>query len=391
LASLEVFLAPLDGDTPSGTELRNDPRFLAIERLLEPGSREVRTESPGAQPSTTSNVDWQAIIAQAEDLAGSGRDLRLLVVVTRALANRDGIDPDKGYLGYAGLAAGLDMMARNVTAFWDSLHPALREASSPREAGLRRLNALMQLENDDHGLLGDLEMNAVIEARGLGVVTGADLAAGALSENDVRRESPSGLGAAEEAKIVAAHEARVHRVEAATRALATEHPDTFEALRASCSAARAALDGLVAAVNDKLGLGPGEGLRFVDLPKFLDRVGATLEAARAHVAAETAEVTDAAAPGPVASGGVVAHGSPNATPGRSLNGAGINSREDVERALDMIIAFYERTEPASPIPHLARRMRRMVPMDFMELMEEIAPGGLKEFRSVAGVPEDKRK
>ncbi|MBU2961462.1 hypothetical protein KO516_11670, partial [Citreicella sp. C3M06] len=69
----------------------------------------------------------------------------------------------------------------------------------------------------------------------------------------------------------------------------------------------------------------------------------------------------------------------------------IRNRADVETALDRIIAFYERTEPSSPLPHLARRMRRMVMMDFLELMEEVAPSGLKEFRSVAGVEDGKKK
>jgi type VI secretion system protein ImpA len=51
----------------------------------------------------------------------------------------------------------------------------------------------------------------------------------------------------------------------------------------------------------------------------------------------------------------------------------------------------DRTEPASPIPLLARRMRRMVPMDFLELMEEVAPSGMKEFKSVAGMEDAKKK
>ena len=33
----------------------------------------------------------------------------------------------------------------------------------------------------------------------------------------------------------------------------------------------------------------------------------------------------------------------------------------------------------------------MVPMNFMQLMEEIAPSGMKEFRNVAGVFEEKPK
>ena len=43
--------------------------------------------------------------------------------------------------------------------------------------------------------------------------------------------------------------------------------------------------------------------------------------------------------------------------------------------LARIIEFYDRTEPASPVPFLARRMLRMVPMDFLQLMEELAPSG----------------
>jgi type VI secretion system protein ImpA len=32
----------------------------------------------------------------------------------------------------------------------------------------------------------------------------------------------------------------------------------------------------------------------------------------------------------------------------------------------------------------------MVPMDFIQLMEDLAPSGLKEFRLLAGVPENKK-
>ena len=67
----------------------------------------------------------------------------------------------------------------------------------------------------------------------------------------------------------------------------------------------------------------------------------------------------------------------------------LSTREEVVACLDRIIEFYDRTEPASPVPFLARRMRRMVPMDFLELMEDLAPSGLKEFRSLAGLDRQK--
>lgn len=68
----------------------------------------------------------------------------------------------------------------------------------------------------------------------------------------------------------------------------------------------------------------------------------------------------------------------------------LSNRAEVMACLDRIIEFYDRTEPASPVPYLARRMRRMVPMDFLELMEDLAPSGLKEFRSLAGLSDDRK-
>ena len=68
----------------------------------------------------------------------------------------------------------------------------------------------------------------------------------------------------------------------------------------------------------------------------------------------------------------------------------ISSRDDVVKCLDLVVAFYDRTEPSSPIPHLARRVRRMVHMDFVELMEDLAPSGLKEFRLLAGIQDPKK-
>ena len=90
----------------------------------------------------------------------------------------------------------------------------------------------------------------------------------------------------------------------------------------------------------------------------------------------------------------VAASDPEGAPAAATNGAvpgTITSRNDVIRHLDLIIEFYERTEPSSPIPHLAHRMRRMVPMDFMQLMEEIAPSGMKEFKNATGVNDVKAK
>lgn len=378
---IAAFIAAIDPASPSGADLRNDARFHSLENRLEVASRPSRLRLIEGGSTGAVDLNWTELLEDAAALAQSGRDLRLLVIVARLLTNDRGL---------AGLAAGLDLLTQTVTQYWDSLHPALRDAATKREAALRRINALYQLENPDGGVLGDLEFTTLLAPRGLGPVTGGDLAAGSLTRNAYSVEAPKGLGDKELAALLDKHEARLNRVTVACRATAAERPDEMATLKADLDSARAGLAALEAALAPHV-TENGVAVRFDSLGKMLARIGQTLEAggdtaaappAMTEVSAMPADPTplraaNGAAPGPTAHQSV-------ALPGQ------LHTRRDVERCLDLVIDFYERTEPSSPIPHLARRMRKMVPMNFMQLMEEIAPSGLKEFRGVAGVFEDKK-
>ncbi len=374
---LEPFLVPVADGNASGTELRNDPRFHAVERLMEPAARSPRLDNVKAGGTGSVNIDWSHIIGQSADLAQTGRDIRLLVIVVRALANADGFD---------GLAQGLGLLTSTIERYWDSVHPTLRESPSPREAATRRINSLFQLENADNGLLCDLEFMIVMTPRGLGAITVGDLCAAGMTRNQVQTEMPSGLGEKEIAERMAQHEARANRVTAACRAQAIERADDMATLVRSVEAARAALAALETALSARVAEN-GVGVRFKEFDKLLSRalvplVAAQTQAAPGTPAPEVIAMAEPSAPAPTTNG---VHPAPAAggIPGT------VNSRRDVERCLDMIIDFYERTEPSSPIPHLARRMRKMVPMNFLQLMEEIAPSGMKEFKNVAGVDDKK--
>lgn len=374
------FLASLDASAPSGVDLRNDARFHALENRLEAASRPARLKLVEQGGTGAVELDWAELVADAETLAQSGRDLRLLVIVTRIWVNESGLE---------GLAEGLKLLTQTVEQYWDSVHPALRPSASKREAALRRTNALYQLENVDGGALGDLEFVTLMAPRGIGPITGGDLAAGAVTRQAYAIEAPKGLGEKELAELMAKHDARLNRVTAACRATAAERPDDMAALKASVAASREALAALEAALAPHL-TENDVAVRFDALSKVLSRITQTLDAA--------APPAGAAAPAPSAPSAMeaaVMSSAPSAAASAPAAAAAIpgqiNSRRDVERVLDLVIDFYERTEPSSPIPHLARRMRKMVPMNFMQLMEEIAPSGLKEFRGIAGVFDDKNK
>jgi type VI secretion system protein ImpA len=378
---LADFLAPLEGANPSGIDLRNEARFHAIERLLEPANREARAEAEKASGPGSVTLDWSEVVQAARDLAAEGRDLRLLVIVTRALLNEEGMP---------GLVAGLDLLRQTIATHWDTLHPALRPSPSPREAAIRRISALSQIQNADDGILCDLRFNVFLRPRGLGPITGADLAAGSINRATLISEGPQLMGPKEEADLVAAHEARVMRVATACRATAAEQPEVFADLLAATGAALVSLKALEDALNAHVA-DNGVGVRFAPVETLLARIAQTLKAAQAQTRtaepqpAPAREAPMTAAEPPPIPAALAAGGNGAAIPGR------LNSRAEVERCLDLIIDFYERTEPSSPIPHLARRVRKMVPMNFMQLMEEIAPSGMKEFRNAAGVLDEKTK
>ncbi|TIS46906.1 type VI secretion system protein TssA [Mesorhizobium sp.] len=386
MIDLALWLNPLNGENPSGEDLRNDPAFHELERLTEPQVKVVH-DGNNKPTSQSSPVDWAAVLEKAEELRARGRDLRLLVIVARALANEEGL---------AGLAQGLTLIARTFDQHWDTMHPALRPNAPPRDAALRRINALLDLQNGQEGLLANLRDTIFFSPRQVGPISGRDLEQGALDERVRLQEAASGLGASEKAALASAHSQLLNRVRSGCAAQIDQAGDAMASLLADARAAIAALDEVDAALNKRI---DGNGPAIPELKRFLQRLLTTLERnSAAGVAANGAAkpAQQPAEPAAPARNGYQAEGAEamasaasHAEPGAGLPDR-ITSRDDVVKCLDLVVAFYDRTEPSSPIPHLARRVRRMVHMDFVELMEDLAPSGLKEFRQLAGVPDPKK-
>ena len=54
--------------------------------------------------------------------------------------------------------------------------------------------------------------------------------------------------------------------------------------------------------------------------------------------------------------------------------------------IERICAYYTRVEPSSPVPLLLRRAKRLVTMDFLEIVRDLADQGLPQVGNVAGIP-----
>ncbi|MBU2959861.1 type VI secretion system ImpA family N-terminal domain-containing protein, partial [Citreicella sp. C3M06] len=272
---VSTLLAPIEGPAPSGVELRHDDRFLAIDRLLDPADKSVRLNPDGSINGGAPQVSWQLVSDQGMALASEGRDLKLLVILVRAGFALD---------GFGGLAQGLDMLTQTLAQYWDSLHPALRERPDAKAASLPRANALKDLENDDNGLLGDLRFGFPLVVRGIGPISGDDLASAVLSDFAMLNRAASGLSQAEKDALVSAHGQRVSRVSAASRAFAAEQPEEAAAMIAGLEACTAGVQALERAFEAATGLPEGQALVLPELRGFLDNAAATLCAGRDAVA-----------------------------------------------------------------------------------------------------------
>jgi type VI secretion system protein ImpA len=226
-----LWLSPLDGGNPSGEDLRNDPAFHELERLTEPEIKVVHDGNNKPTSQSTIPVDWSAVLAKAAELRAHGRDLRLLVIVTRALANEEGL---------AGLAQGLTLIAQTFDQHWETMHPALRPNAAPRDAALRRINALLDLQNGQDGLLANLRQMIFFAPRSIGPISGRDLEQSALDDRVMLQEAASGLNTAEKAALVSAHGQLLNRVRAGCAAQADQAGAAMVALVADARAAIAA-------------------------------------------------------------------------------------------------------------------------------------------------------
>lgn len=63
------------------------------------------------------------------------------------------------------------------------------------------------------------------------------------------------------------------------------------------------------------------------------------------------------------------------------------SREEVVKMLEAIEVYYHRHEPSSPVPMLLRRVKRLVGMEFMDIITELAPTNVDDIRALGGTQE----
>jgi type VI secretion system protein ImpA len=340
---IDALLMAVDPAAPCGANLEGDQAFLALDREAQ-GKPEVQygaTITPAVPP------DWKVVRHMADDLLGRSRDLRLAVHLLRANLALNGI---------AGMADGVALIERLLDGRWDSVHPMLDadENNDPTE----RINSLAIL-CDTGTLLRELKETTLVTLPGLGPLTMKMLEV-ANGEVPAAGQEKIEIGSIERAIADLDRGALAAAVDALARAL--EAVVNIEVI-------------LVQRVGSARALS-------------LDALTRPLRKAREFLARQQGAAADAQ-PDPVdstQSGSTAAPAGAAPAIGAAQAGASseIRSRDDVVRTLDRLIQYYGRHEPSSPIPILLERAKRLVPMDFFELLQDLAPEGVAQLVMIRG-------
>lgn len=335
--AIEAWLKPLGDDTPCGQNLEYDNEFLQIEEAAraQPTQEFVDPDSGSRKLIEGRAADWVEVRRLAESLLQRTHDLRIVVWLTRALLHIE---------GFGGLATGLQLINCLLEEFWDHVHPQLDQDDDNDPT--MRINALMPLVSFD-ALLDDLRNAVLVRSRQVGVITvrDAELAQGRLSP----REGEQTYAEAQLAQILA------------------DADDADAPLGALTERTRALLDQLANVLQDRLGV--ATSIDFKPLRDMLWVIRQALPDAASVVAEDAVSVAEPSASLPAA----VA----------SVPGA-IGSRQDVVAALERIIQYLERAEPTNPAQLLIRRAQRVMNMNFLEAMNELAPEGLSQAERSVG-------
>nr|WP_243433625.1 type VI secretion system protein TssA [Pseudomonas sp. 50_B] len=335
-----MLLAAISATSPCGEDLEYDADFLHLERAAQ-GQPE---RSMGDSILPAEPPDWRSVQQQSLDLLARSKDLRITHFLLQSTLALEGLP---------GLATSLDLINGLLRDYWAELHPRL-DAEDDNDPTVR-INALAGLAADSTiGLLreailtrsrtfGPVSVRAALNAAGLqhfsGESLGSDHLAGALQDSD---------------------------------------PEHLEAIRHALSSARSAAESIEKQVSEQVGSASG-----VDLSALKQPLRLALQVLSLHAPQTSESPADEPAEAPANEAG----NAPVAPAATRISGE-INSREDVLRSLDRLLAYYSRHEPSSPLPVLLNRAKNLVNADFAAIVRNLIPDGMSQFENLRGPESD---
>ncbi len=339
---LDALLQPVSEEAPAGENVEYDLAFAELSRTAswseerQVGDQVIEAEAPA----------WRDVRDQALALFERTRDLQVAVYLAQALTGLEGI---------AGFETGVRLIAQLLEQFWDSVHPALDPDDGydpfPR---VSRLAAL----GDRDTTLRIIRAAVVVESRSVGRFSVRDLLLADGLVKPVQEEGTPDRALLDAALHDAGSEYAATMLESVVSIIGALQSisATFEE-RSAGAESGPELDGLHAV--------------FACVRSFYEKL--VTSATEGEAGGDASDTM----PGDAADGAAI---------GSATTAVGsLRSRQDVKRVLAQCCEWLRKNEPGHPAPLLIERGGRLLDMDFMEIMRDLAPGGLPEVEKIAGV------
>jgi type VI secretion system protein ImpA len=326
---VDKLLQPISDDQPCGPNLEYDAEFLALGRSALPQSDGAMVE--GKRKAPPESPKWREIASAAETLLDRTKDLRVAMYLTNARLNTHGLP---------GLADGMALIKGLLTGYWDAVYPQL-DAEENNDPTLR-VNSLDAL-GDVNGIVGSLREIALVQAKRAGQYSLRDIrmATGELSPSD-------GAEAPDMAVIDAAF-------------LECE----LDSLQQSAAAAGRLVEdirGVEAYITSQVGADKAPNFKLLqDEVSAITGIYAEKLSRRGVDTGLERDMVES-----------------NGGAGVTAASGEIRSREDATRMLDKISEYFRRNEPSSPVPILLQRAKGLIAKDFMEILRDLTPEGIKQ-------------
>lgn len=343
---LEKYLLPLSEELPCGDDLEDmdDMAFYELENMV-PVSHEM------GMFDNDEEVNWSDVADKSQALLDRSKDIRTVLCLTQAELNLNGIK---------GFSEAINLLAKLMTDYWETVYPLL----DPDDGDpLERVNALKIL-GDSGSILNILKKLPIAESRGFGNV----------SLRDCEIANGSITPASEDESVEVSHVTAVF-MEAKKESLVDKSLQISQLIEVLKSFDAYLLEIIPADA-------PTEIKTLIKvLSDMLKCINSNAQNRDDWAADSNNSESDA-------------DESQDNNENSSTHAAavkvkkGINNRSDVTKGIDDICKYYEKNEPSSPVPLLLQRAKRMVDMDFMEIIKDMAGEAISEVRNITGVKEE---
>lgn len=319
---------------PCGIDLDDAGELFLLDQLAAWDNAEV-------------DVDWPAVRDAALAALDRSRDVRACPYLAGALLHTDGV---------VAFCDALTLLDTLLQSFWDEVYPKLDDGDATE-----RSNAVFNLTNY-YRIIRPLRSHPVVEDRAAGRFSLLDyeIAQGKAeppAEYDGEPPTPALIEAAFQGAPI--------------EQLQTRHAAITQAIEAT--------NNTETLFREQVGNEAAPDIK--RLRDTLQAMGNMLQTALAGRA-------DAAPPdsgGDADAGQAGAAASDAVAPAFVTAPVGvIRSREDVAQHIDQILQYFRVCEPSSPVPLLLRRAKRLLYMDFMSIIHELAPNAVDNMVALGG-------